>query len=152
MKVPTYDEMVKYNSEAKDLEMLINTLITENRYNDIYEILETKESKEIAGRNQTIYILYILSQIMHFEIPQNVDRILFEGRDSEEAIRLYRNLSMYLRRIEFDLPIEYQKEIVDYILSERISVVAIMYVIKYNGSIHQKEKVTLGLKKILEDI
>ena len=90
--------------------------------------------------------------IANWEMSQNVEHHLFVGRTVKEIIQLYRMLSLYLRRIEFDLPLEYRREIVDYIISEKISTEAVLAVIQMNKSIICKDEVTDGLRKLLNEL
>ncbi|MCR5849034.1 MAG: hypothetical protein K6G75_13095 [Lachnospiraceae bacterium] len=150
MFIPTYEEMSTINEKALKIEKSIESLLSDKRdYDEIEKILSRDEIQEIALRNQRIYIFYSIFDIFVEEKNQNVDCTLLDYRTIDEAINVYKILSLYLRRIEFDLPEIQKNEIISYILRERISMVAVMGIIKSNKRIIQKEKIINGLKEIL---
>ncbi len=149
MEIPTYEEMLIANEKSKEIEHRIDIAFFNKEYKELEEILKREETQILAGKNQRIYLIYLISEIVAEEINQNVGRNLLEGRKVDEAIRVYRILSLYLRRIEFDFPTEQKNEIVIYILQEKISITAVLGVIRTNTSIIQKDKVVNGLRAVL---
>lgn len=149
MKIPTYEEISMINEGAYNLRQQIDDKIKKKSdISQIIQLFSNERIQEIAVKNQSIYILYIVSRIVETEIREGVGRNLFDDRTTDEVIKVYKRLTLYLRRIEFSFPQELQREIIDYVLREKISVVAILAVINKNESIIQKEKVIKGLNDI----
>ena len=149
MIIPTKEEITIINKKAEEIKNKINLILSKKDYANIISLLSEEENHQIITHNTEIYILYLCSKAMEKEMYSSVDKLLFEGRNVDEVIRLYRVLSLYLRRIEFDLPLEYQKEMVRYIINEKISIVSVVEIIKNNSIILQKEKVFDGFKKLI---
>ena len=144
--------MVEVNNRADRLEKLIDSLLVEGKCFEAVNLLQKDKNIELAGYNQKIYILYVLSRIERNEMSEDVSRLIFEGRSVQEIIKLYRIIGLYLRRIEFDFPLEYQIDFLNFILEEQISIFAIISIINCNTSIIQKDKVINGFKQILESV
>ena len=141
------------NIDAFEFEKGLDRLLQQPLgYKKAIEFLLSSQLQSLIEKNQNIYILHIMAIIANWEMSQNVEHHLFAGRTVKEIIQLYRMLSLYLRRIEFDLPLEYRREIVDYIISEKISTEAVLAVIQMNKSIICKDEVTDGLRKLLNEL
>ena len=150
MNIPTYEEISIINEKSSCLLNQIDSIIVEEfDFSELEKILLLEENQKLSRWNNDIYFLYLISEIVKDEINDNVDRTLFSGRNVKEAIRVFRILTLYLRRIEFDFPSEEKKEIVNYILQEKISLTAVLGVIKKNTIILEKEKVINGFKETL---
>ncbi len=153
MIIPKRDEIKKIQGYASEIEKQINSCLAEKvNYSEIIKILSSEKVQEILGKNQNIYILYIMSKVLEFELNQNVPRTVFDGRNTRDIIRLYRILTLYLRRLEFDFSKEYKMETIEYILSEKISMVAVMAIINNNNIIIHKERVISELQNILSEM
>ncbi len=153
MIVPT-NEYVKGNREKASRLMAKTDLLLRNpsKYGEAISLLSQEDSKELAVHDQRIYMLYIISQIVSTEIDNNIPNVLFNGRNCDQLIRLYRILTLYLRRIEFNLPSDLSSEINSYIRSENISIIAVLGVLQNNFSILDKDKVCVDLVPILGGI
>ena len=147
MIIPTYEEMLAVNTLSKEIEKKIDIILAgDGDFDKVVEIVKQKETQEIITRNQRIYLI---SEIVLEEKAQNSSRTLFDNRSVDEAIGVFRKLTLFLRRIEFDFPVEQQKEIIYYILQEKISVTAVLGIIKLNKTIVHKDKVINGFINIL---
>ena len=150
MIIPTYEEMLAVNTLSKEIEKKIDIILAgDGDFDKVVEIVKQKETQEIITRNQRIYLIYLISEIVLEEKAQNSSRTLFDNRSVDEAIGVFRKLTLFLRRIEFDFPVEQQKEIIYYILQEKISVTAVLGIIKLNKTIVHKDKVINGFINIL---
>jgi hypothetical protein len=151
--IPTYQEIAKINREAELLENEVNELLKQRGTGlDAIDCLLDSKALEIASYNQRIYILRILAQIGRIEIERGERKTIFLNRNTDELITLYRVMILYLRRIEFDFPDEYVNEIAGYIITEKISAIAIVGIIDSARSIILKNKVRKGVIKILGDM
>ncbi len=140
MKILSHDEMFVIKAEAEKLEERINLLFLNREYEPLYEILSSSENKKLAERNQHIYILYIMFQIIFGEL-NNKGKSCLEGKTTGQLIRIYRILTLYLRRIELDFPEEKQIEMAEYIEQEKLSFETIVGIISKNVTIVYKQKV-----------
>ena len=150
MIVPTH-EYVKSNREKASRLIAKTDLLLKNpsNYGEVISLLSQEDSKELAVHDQRIYMLYIISQIVSAEIDNNISNVLFTGRNCDQLIRLYRILTLFLRRIEFNLPSVLSSEINSYIRTENISIIAVLGVIQNSFSILDKDKVCADLVPIL---
>ena len=153
MIVPTHEYIKENREKASALIAKIDLLLKDpSKYDEVISLLSQEDSKDLAVHDQRIYTLYNISQIVSAEIDNNITNVLFAGRNCEHLIRLYRILSLYLRRIEFNLPSGLSSEIVSYIRNENISIVAVLGVLQNNYSILDKKKVCADLVPILGGI
>ena len=153
MTIPSYQELLETNTEAETLERKINMLAAEETgCFEAVDLLLDSKVRDIASKNQRIFILLIMANIAKMEISQNESNVLFKNRTADELIRLYQNMVLLLRRIEFDFPGEFLTEIVDYMLSEKISATAVFGIINGARIILQKDKVRNGIMKVLGDL
>lgn len=146
MIIPSHDELKEVMHKAVDFEIEINDFLVKRDYAKIMDRFKQQEIKEILGRNQRIYILSIMIRLIVVEIEKS-GKTTLEGRDTSQLIRLFRILTLYLRRIEFDFPYNLQNEIVNYIKQEKIGLPIVIGVIANNSVIIQKQKIfdSLGI-------
>ena len=153
MEIPTNQEIKEVNILAQNLEAELNHLLMNEKDSmKAIDLLLKPETEEIASKNQRIFILLILAHIGRMETEQNERNRLFDDRTTDDLIRLYQVMILLLRRIEFDLPGEYLKDVTDYIFSEKISATAIFGIISGARIIVQKDKVRNGIMRILGDL
>lgn len=148
MKILSHDEMLEIKAEAEKLEESINLHFINKEYESLYEILSSSENKKLAERNQHIYILYIMFQIFFGELNTKGKSCL-EGKTTAQLIRIYRILTLYLRRIELDFPEGKQIEIAEYIVQEKLSFETIVGVITKNVTLVHKQKVIDGIRRFI---
>lgn len=153
MIIPTHEEMLSVNTKSIEIKNRINDIVLAGnvKIEDLEVILRQEETRRLAGMNQDIYLICLISEIYREEKRQGEEKSIFDNRNIDEAIRVYRILSLYLRRIEFDFPMEQKSEIINYILNEKLSITAVFVVIMSNMAIIQKEKVINGFKEILSN-
>lgn len=75
---------------------------------------------------------------------------VFYNRNVRELVDIYDQLIIFLRRIEFGLPEEYQNELLYYMKEKQISWVCVVGVISGAPYILEKEKVTDLFLKMLD--
>ncbi len=140
MIIPTHDEIVTVISQASKLEKTINDLLEKEEYEGIMDIFAKPEIAKVIGRNQNIYILSIMTRLIMVEIKKT-GKTSLQGKNTSQIIRIYKILTLYLRRIEFNLPINLQAEIVDYIKQEKLSLPIVVGIISNNSVIIQKQAI-----------
>lgn len=150
MKIPTNDEMKQINKEANELENRLGQLLTQSLgYDQAISLLLTPSVSNLALRNQRIFILFILANVVKREIEAGEKHLLFDGRSVDDLIVLYQKLVLYFRRIEFDLPEEHFHEISEFVISENISATALFGIIDGANILIHKEKIRTGIIKII---
>ncbi len=153
MIIPTHESVQKTRQQASLIKDQVSKLLGQrSNYPEIISLLAKDDAASLSLSDQDIYILRIISETVSLEMENNTGYLLFDNRSIEELITLYKTLSLYLRRIEFDLPDDLKAEVLDYILKEKISVIAVVSVIQNNMSIVDKDKVTDGIMNLLESI
>lgn len=113
--------------KAEDLLIRINEMISCQKVEDAKTYFYSNKGKvqittEVAILNQ-LFCIYDL------EKGKNIQKNFFENIVSvEEAIDRYETIKFFLRRVEFDLPVE--AEMQQYIIDNTISWIAILQIIK----------------------
>lgn len=153
MAVPTKEECVQSDILATQIEKKIEEMnkdASQEDYQNICKLLDEERCVDVSTKSQRIYILEMLGIILKAELQKGIEHNIFEGRNIEELIALYKKITMLLRRIEFDFPLEYQMELYEYIIDERISLLAVIGIIQRSEILIDKEKIRRGLVKILQ--
>ena len=87
MTIPSYQELLETNTEAETLERKINMLAAEETgYFEAVDLLLDSKVRDIASKNQRIFILLIMANIAKMEISQNESNVLFKNRTADELI------------------------------------------------------------------
>ena len=150
MTIPTYEEAAQIQLEAEKIEEDINELLYKKEYDLVIRKMNATDTLEISHNNQRIYILYIMTNLIDCEIKAKGFTTL-ENKNTSQIIRIYKILSLFYRRMEFEFSAEEQKEIMDFIKHENIiSAEILLGVIQNNIYIINKQKVIANLSKILE--
>jgi len=151
MIIPTYEEIESYNEKSKELDKMINSYLEKNEYESIYQIFDDKEMQLLTYKNQRAYLLKIIARLIKYE-TELTGKTSFAGRNTSESIRIYRIISLYLRRIEFAFPINLQKELLIYARKERISLELLIGIIMNNTKIIKKEEIIAQLSRLIGDV
>lgn len=142
MVIPTYEEIESYNIKSEELDKKINAYLKENNYASIYLLFDNRETQILTFKNQRAYMLQIMANLIKYE-TDSIGNTSFKGRDTSEIIRIYRIISLYLRRIEFNFPSDLQKELLIYLHQEKVSLELVIGIIVNNSKIiHKKEIIT----------
>ena len=149
MIIPTHDEIKQFNIEAEKLEKIVNNLLRQKAYDQLVKRFENKEAKILACKNQKIHLLEIMVRLIQYEIV-NTGRTSLEGKDATQIIRIYQIVSLYLRRIEFDFPVNLQQELLLYLNQEGISLELLVGIIMNNTKIVHKQKIIKCLSGLIE--
>lgn len=149
-RIPTRGEITAFHIRAREVQNEADRMLANGEhYMEVCRFL-LKEGDEVSAWDQSMYILTLLAAIAEIESKMQADRYLFEGRTTAQLIRLYRRTVLYLRRIEFDLPAELQREGVDYMLAEQISIPALYGMIRSTRVLQQKEIITERLLGLMQ--
>ena len=153
MRIPTREDILHIQGESIKLRNFVDGLLKDpDRYPDIISLMSQEQCHQLASLDQDIQYLEIISQIVDLELKNGIDNVLFTGRDVNSVIRTYRILSLFLRRIEFGFPKDLQRDIVSYIIREKISLIALIGIIQSNVTILQKDKVCDDLTSLLDEM
>lgn len=148
MIIPSYEEIELYNTKSEQLDKKINTYLNENDYASIFLLFNNKETLLLTYKNQRAYMLQIVSSLIKYEID-STGYTSFEGRDTSEIIRIYRIISLYLRRIEFEFPTDLQKELLIYLHQEKVSLELVIGIIVNNTKIIHKKEIITKLSELI---
>jgi len=127
----------------------IEILLKDENYCALKNLLDNNDVKELLGKDQELYIINILFEVNRIEIENNVSTVILSGHSLKEAVRIYKELVLLLRRLEFDLPIEYQNELISYMKENGISVIGVWAIIQEAEYLYAKELIVERFKRLL---
>jgi len=148
MIIPSYEEIKGYISKSEELDKKINAYLENSEYESIYNLFTDKEICLLTYKNQRAYLLRIIACLLKYEID-SVGETSLKGRNTSEIIRIYKIISLYLRRIEFAFPIDLQEELLIYLQQERISLELLIGIIMNNTKIVHKEEIITQLSRLV---
>lgn len=152
MKIKNREQFLETKKEVEAFKQTIEQLLKKQDYNsfrEICELMEDKKSVALAAEDKELYILQLMTNIQRQEMTGEETRYLFEGRNIRQLVNLYQEIVFYLRRLEFDLPLEEQKELIDYMLKEQLSAVCIFGIVQAARYIYAKEKTLHAFMNLL---
>lgn len=127
------------------VEEKIASLLREGELLEIEEIL-AKQTNWTAN----LMILNILIQVFHKEVENNIQPAVFDySLDFDELVKHFIHLKLLIRRLEFDLPSEYQNELYEYCVQTGVSVCLILSILHNN--IFFKTKTCRQIARVFED-
>ena len=127
------------------IEEKIAVLLREGELLEIEDIL-SKQKKW----NSNLLILNTLIQVFHKEVEHNIQPAVFDySLELDELAKHFVRLKLLIRRLEFDLPLEYQNELYDYCTQTGVSVFLILSILQNN--IFFKEKTCKQIARVFED-
>lgn len=139
--IPSGDTVRLKRNEARKIKNNIDDLIQKERYDEICVTLSKTETEDVALFDQELYILCMLAKVLELELQTDPEHNLFEDRTTTDIVMLFRKTVLFLRRIEFNLPKQFQIAIRDYFFDEKISMTALYGIIYGAKSIRRKEQV-----------
>ena len=148
MIIPSYEEIKVYISKSEELDRKINIYLENSEYEFIYTLFDDKEICLLTNKNQRAYLLWIIARLLKYEIDSTGETSL-KGRNTSEIIRIYKIISLYLRRIEFAFPIDLQKELLIYLQQEKVSLELLIGIIMNNTKIIHKEEIITQLSRLV---
>ena len=135
--------------DINELNCKIDEFLSEKKYDKLNMLLKEPENSQYAGNDYRIYTIRILSEINDFETKKGIKKGILCDRTADEAIAIYREMVLLLRRLEFNLPEEYQYEIIPYVLNKNISAEAIWGIIQANMHLRAKDVIIQRLQNIM---
>lgn len=153
MKIMTSEQYRELNKEILEVKKQIEECLqrqNEEAYMKICEMLNSDYCSKLLGQDRELFVLANMANIQQQEMIQEEKHCVFDNRDIKQIVDLYQNLVFYLRRLEFDLPIEFQKEMVSYMSEQRLSAICIWGVIQMAPYIYNKEKTLNNFMNLLE--
>lgn len=131
MEIISTEEYKIKQEECTAVMMQIDHLLKSKQYEKVCQMLDENRVFKLSLINRNLHILEIMKNIQRQECTSQV-REVFAGRNVAQICELYQNLVRFLRRIEFDLPKTYQREILEYLDKEEISWVCVLGVVYGN--------------------
>lgn len=115
------------------------------------EVVEIeKRLKKIRYWGKDLAVLYILLHIFRLEVEKESSTTVFDySLELDELVDHFIKLKLYMRRLEFDLPKEKQREIYDFCVKTGVSDHLILYILKNN--IFFKENFCKNMAAILAE-
>lgn len=129
----------KYEEETKSL----------IRQGEILEAEQLLLQLDEKWRGKDGNILLILIRVFRREVESGAERTVFDlSQDPDELVRHFIRLKLYLRRIEFGLPEQYQAEVYEYCMQTGVSDYLIFQIVKNN--IFYREQFCRNLARVFE--
>ena len=128
------------------IEEQIQILLKKGELLQIEKILSKAECSSVD-----ITVLKCLVEIFHIEVQYDVAYTVFDySVDLDELVQHFIKTKLYMRRLEFDLPWNKQKEACQYWLETKVSDEELYYILLTN--IFLQKKVCGQLKKIFAEV
>lgn len=153
MNIMTREQYQELNKEVLEVKKQIECYLqrqTKEAYMKICEILNSDYCGKLLGQDRELFVLANMANIQQQEMIRGEKNCVFDKRGIKQIFDLYQDLVFYLRRLEFDLPIELQKEIVLYMSEQHLSAICIWGVIQMAPYIYNKEKTLNNFMNLLE--
>lgn len=122
-----------------ELKSDVEKCLIEGRYDELDVLLNGEQAIEFQGSNQSLYIIGILNEVHKIEKQNGIVETILYGRTMAEAVNAYKYLVLLLRRLEFDLEEQLQKELLDYIKGQNISVIGVWAIVQGTKYLYAKE-------------
>ena len=139
---------ISENEKIIDAKAKIETCLQKGDYSSLDNFLNSEETRELLGKDQELYIVGILSEVNKIETKNGICKGILYGRTLKDSVFVYKEVVLLLRRLEFDLPKEYQKELINYIYDNEISVIAVWAIIQGTKYLYAKEIIVERFKKL----
>lgn len=149
MKIIRKAEYHQIQCKAMAIKKQIDQLIENECYIEVTDLLDQEESRELAGKDAELFVLEIMNNIQKQE--QKLGKTgIFCDRKVHEVVDIYEQIVLFLRRIEFDFPEEYQNELLCYMVQQKLSWICVVGVAQGNPYILDKEKVINKFLKMMK--
>lgn len=149
MKILEKKEYKKIHDMVEKEKKDIDRLLEKNKCKEACQLLDRQEMMILSGKDPDLFVLQIMKNIQKKENDMGKNGV-FYNRNVRELVDIYDQLIIFLRRIEFGLPEEYQNELLYYMKEKQISRVCVVGVISGAPYILEKEKVTDLFLKMLD--
>lgn len=155
MKIMTKEQFQELDKEIVVVKNQITEYLqkqSEEEFMQICDLLDTEQCGRLIGKDKELYVMGMMANIQRQEMTQGETHCVFDNRNIKQIVDLYQNLVFYLRRLEFDMPLELQKELVMYMGKQQVSAICIWGVIQMAPYIYSKEKTLRNFMNLLEAI
>lgn len=147
------DKFEQVNSDIASIKAEIESLLEkqdEESFRQVCEMVETDEYSRFSGLDRELFILERMGTIQRQEMAQGEEETVFKNRNIAQIGELYQVLIFYLRRLEFDLSLEEQRGLVEYMQEEHLSAICVWGVIQMAQYIYNKEKTLTNFLDLVE--
>ncbi|MCR4617403.1 MAG: hypothetical protein K5669_04345 [Lachnospiraceae bacterium] len=138
------DEIKELNSEAKELELKIDGLLTEGTkesYETVLKYMFDSNNDSLFRVSRSLNVLRLLSEAEKKQLDKGLDVTIFTGRDLRGLEELYQELVFRLRRVEFDKPISVKDDILQFLVDNHLSLDILVVVIQGTIYLYNKDKI-----------
>mgnify|MGYP000424982120 CR=1 FL=1 len=149
MKIIKKAEYHQIQCKAMAIKKQIDQLIENKCYIEVSNLLDQEESRDLAGKDAELFALQIINNI-HKQEQKLGRQGIFCDRKVCELVDIYEQIVLFLRRIEFDFPEEYQNELLGYMVQQKLSWICVVGVAQGNPYILDKEKVINKFLKMMK--
>lgn len=150
MKIVSAEEYKAKQQECEDAIARVDLLLENGRYEDACLLLDEQQICNLSLVNRKLHVMEIMKNIQRQESVSKV-RGVFEGRSVAAICELYQTLVCLLRRIEFRFPEQYQREILQYLDREEISLVCVIGITYGNPYILDKKGTMDRFYQLIQD-
>lgn len=148
MKILEKKEYQEIHDMAEKVKKDIDRLLEQNKCEEVCQLLDQQEMLKLSGKDPDLFALQIMENVQKKENAMGKKGV-FYNRNVRELVDIYEKLIIFLRRIEFGLPKEYQNELLHYMTEQQISWICVVGVISGAPYILCKEKVAKTFLKML---
>ena len=110
MKILEKKEYKKIHDMVEKEKKDIDRLLEKNKCKEACQLLDRQEMMILSGKDPDLFVLQIMKNIQKKENDMGKNGV-FYNRNVRELVDIYDQLIIFLRRIEFGLPEEYQNEL-----------------------------------------
>lgn len=107
----------------------------EENYDRLVDYFNKNKVKTLYVVFSEVFYLYLFVQLYQLEKQAGMAYTISQYSSCQELIRVYRELTFYLRRLDSRLGAEYQKEIFQFLKKEKLSPTALMLMLRSNSSL-----------------
>ncbi len=130
MNILSSNEYKIINEHVAALLAQLDELLIHKDYDNVSYLLTSERFLFLSSFNSTLYMLRLIINIYLEESTQQIPNHIFLNRNLQDVQDLYTQLTFLLRRLEFNFPLDLQKEIVPFILNKNLSMVCVLGVIQ----------------------
>lgn len=153
MVIPDREEYLRIDKECEMVKAQIQKLVhkqTLEGFEALCSLLKDENIDALCEKDRDLFVLKRMSMILEQELLNGEERLLFENRSIDDVIEVYETVVLYLRRIEFDLPVELQICLLEYIQEQQLSMICILGIIQAAPYIYRKQKVWQAFCELVE--
>lgn len=147
------EDIAALNAYAKDIEEKVNRLLNaggRDNYLKCCEIIKDPNNECCFQVSKPLMNLRILAIAEEAQLNKEDEVTVFDGRDLYTLEELYQEIVFKLRRLEFNIETDVRRDILQFLVDEKIGADVLLVVIRLTTYLYSKDKIweaiTKGLK------